>query len=332
MRIFRLEGDDFSNAKLVIAQETNLELESHLEDWLENSPWALVQDELILWIDRQPSARDEDGTIFPDLLGVDAEGNLVIVEFKRERTPRDVVAQLLEYAAWADKLSEEQIQEIAETYFETRDEFKGKQFYDAFKDVFDISDTDEVPPLNRNLRLYIVAGNIPARVARVCRFLRTTQGMDINCINISIYQTEESDEVIVSMEIKVGNENAIASKTQRQPTNSQTPQWTGDKPVKQVVWEAAQELTGRNTDIEFAIKDLKPIIEKKYPEFKMSNVSPEIRADCVNNPKRHEHYSGNKNRYWQIPTGKYRLYDPEKDRIESNEDVNQAESVTENST
>ena len=113
MPIFRLEED-----KLIIAQETNVELEEHLEIWLENSPWAVIQDELVLWIDRQPSAQDEEGTIFPDLLGVDSEGNLVIVEFKRGKTPRSVVAQLLEYAAWANGLSAEQIHEIADAYFE----------------------------------------------------------------------------------------------------------------------------------------------------------------------------------------------------------------------
>ena len=39
-----------------------------------------------------------------DLLGVDREGNVVVVELKRDRTPRDVVAQALEYAAFAAKL------------------------------------------------------------------------------------------------------------------------------------------------------------------------------------------------------------------------------------
>ena len=61
MPIFRLEED-----KLIIASETDLELESHLENWLENSPWAVIQNELVLWIDRQASAQDEEGTIFPD--------------------------------------------------------------------------------------------------------------------------------------------------------------------------------------------------------------------------------------------------------------------------
>ena len=75
MPIFKLE-----DTTLDIAQRTDLELETHLETWLENSPWAVIQDELVLWIDRQASAQDKEGTIYPDLLGVDSEGNLVIVE------------------------------------------------------------------------------------------------------------------------------------------------------------------------------------------------------------------------------------------------------------
>ena len=322
MPIFRLEGADISNAQLVIAQETNLELESHLEVWLENSPWALIQDELILWIDRQPSARDEEGTVFPDLLGVDAEGNLVIVELKKDRAPRDVVAQLLEYAAWANELSEQQIHEIAETYFETRDEFKGKQFYDAFKDVFDISDTDEIPPLNRNLRLYIVAGDIPTRVARVCRFLGTTQGMDINCINISTYQTEESDEVIVNMETKVGDENVVVTKAKRR---------SGEKLTDQMVWEAVQEFTNGDPSATFKLKDIERIVSEKYPGCDKKRVRNRLRSCCVAFPSRHNYPRG-ENKYFWIKKDKYRLYAPEKDKVEDNVENNQSESEAENPT
>jgi len=62
MPVFRLnvERDDLSTAELVIAQETNLQLECYLENWLENSPWALIQAKIILWIRRQPSAADEE--------------------------------------------------------------------------------------------------------------------------------------------------------------------------------------------------------------------------------------------------------------------------------
>ena len=119
MPIFRLEDDT-----LFIAQETNLELESHLEDWLENSPRPTFGQDDFLWIGRQTSVPDEDNKISPDLLGIDSEGNLVIVELKKGRTPREVVAQILEYAALSDGLTDSQIREIAEDYFKNRDELE----------------------------------------------------------------------------------------------------------------------------------------------------------------------------------------------------------------
>ncbi len=321
MPIFRLEGDDISKAELIIAQETDLELESYLEDWLENSPWALIQDELILWIDRQPSARDEEGTVFPDLLGVDAEGNLIIVELKRDRAPRDVVAQLLEYAAWANELSEQQIHEIAEAYFETRDEFQGNTFNDVFMDVFEILEVDEVPPLNRNLRLYIVAGDIPARVARVCRYLRTSHSMDIRCIDVSTFQTE-AGERLVSMETLVGDENVATIKTKRK---------SSEKLTHQMVWEAVQEFTKGDINVRFKLKDIEQVVSVMFPGYDKKRVRYWLRSCCVDFPSRHSYPRG-EDRYFWIKKNEYRLYDPEKDIMDGNGDVSQSQLLTENPT
>lgn len=305
MPIFRLDGD-----RLIIAEETDVELEQHLEIWIENSPWAVIQNELVLWINRQPSAQNEEGTIFPDLLGVDAEGNLVIIEFKRGKTPREVVAQLLEYAAWADERSDMQIREIAESYFETRDGFQEKTFDDAFKNVFE---TDELPPLNQSLRLFIVAEEIQPRVAHVCRFLRTAYKMDVSCIAVSKFQTESGDE-IVSMETKVGDEGIVTPKTRQQRT-SQTSQWRGDKGVREIVLEAVQEFTQGNINVEFTPKKITVFILEKYPDFNKNTVGAQIIAGCPNHGS-YDHHSGNYRYYWKIGIGKYRLYDPEKDKME----------------
>ena len=300
-----------SKAELVIAQETKLKLERHLEDWLEISPRALGQ-EPFLWIGRQTSATDEDGTIYSDLLGVDAKGNLVIAELEKVLTPHDILAQLLDYAAWADGLSESQIREMAEAYFETRDRFQGKTFDDAFREVFDMPETDEVPPLNLDFRLFIVVEEIPSGVAFVCRFLRTSHGMDVSCIDVYTSETE-SGEVLVSTETKVGNEEFVAPSAQQQRPLLPS-RWSADKRVKQVVWEAVQEFTGGDADKEFAIKDLKPVISDKHPDFKMANVGAEIASGCVNHPSRH-HYRGADDWYWRIATGRYRLYNPEMDKM-----------------
>ncbi len=309
MPIFRLE-----DAKLVRAKEAGIERERDIEDWLENSPWALIQDELVLWIDRQPRAQDEGGTTFPDLFGVDSENNLIIVEFKRGRTPRDVVAQLLGYAAWADELSDSDIYKVAETYFESRDECKEKTFDNAFRDAFDIPDEDEIPLLNQKLRLFVVGEEIHPRVASVCRFLRTSYKVDVSCIAISKFQTESGDE-IVSTEIKVGNEDIATSKKRHQRI-SQTSRWSGDKlGQEQVVSEAVREFINGDPRATFAPADIDKVVENRYSDFPVYIVRRWIRGGCVNFPKRSD-YPESEDKYWRVEDGKYRLYDPEKDKME----------------
>ena len=90
--------------------------------------------------------------------------------------------------------------------------------------------------------------------------------------------------------------------------------WSGKKLVKQVVWEAVEELTQGKTDFEFAPKDVIAFILEKYPNFNRNTVIGQITADCVNRKSR-RHHSSRDDKYWWIEKGKYRLYDPEKDKV-----------------
>jgi hypothetical protein len=47
-----------------------------------------------------------------DILAIDGQGDLHIVELKKDRTPREVVAQSLEYGFWVQDLSFEAIREL----------------------------------------------------------------------------------------------------------------------------------------------------------------------------------------------------------------------------
>lgn len=292
VRLFILQGDNMCNARLVAAREVGIELESHMESWLENNPDALVQDEFILWIGKQASAATEHSTLYPDLLGVDAEGNLVIVELKRGQAPREVVAQLLEYAAWATELDDEQIAAIARDYFQTRDELQGKILKKVFTETFEV---DEVPPLNRRLRLFVVASDIPPAILRVCRFL-SRQGIDINCVTISVFQTE-SEERIVG--IKGGG-------TPSSPASNST---SDPRPRSELVKEAVVELTRGSTSGEFRVRDVIERVSENNPDCPPNTVRGRMIADTVNNPAR-RHFGTTNDYYWRIGFGRYRLYAP----------------------
>lgn len=75
---------------------------------------------------------------FIDLLAMDAEGNLRVLENKRDKTPRDVVAQVLDYGSWVSTLDRETIIELANEHL------RDVEFEAAFEEVFGISAPDEL--------------------------------------------------------------------------------------------------------------------------------------------------------------------------------------------
>ncbi len=169
---------------------------------------------------------------------------------------------------------------------------------------------DEMPALNRRLRLFVVAKEIPSAVLRVCRFLRNSHSMDINCLTVSTFQTE-SGEVLVNTEAKVGGEDIITLKTARQNASS-IARWSGDKPAREAVLETVQELMKKDTKVEFAPKEVSTLILKKYPDFKADTVRGQLIAGCPNHAS-YRHHSGNYKYYWRVRPGIYRLYDPKSD-------------------
>lgn len=63
-----------------------------IEGWIARQPDLLGLD--LLMIGRQVNT-EFGGRI--DLLRIDPDGNLVIIELKRDRTPREIIAQVLDY-------------------------------------------------------------------------------------------------------------------------------------------------------------------------------------------------------------------------------------------
>lgn len=106
-----------------------------------------------------------------DLLAIDSDGNLHVLELKRDRTAREVVAQVLDYGSWVTTLSREDVIDIAE-------KFLPEPFESTFEDVFGIAPPDE---LNSELQLTIVASSLDASSERIVTYLRGF-GVPVNAV------------------------------------------------------------------------------------------------------------------------------------------------------
>jgi len=159
-----------------------------------------------------------------------------------------------------------------------------------------------VPVLNRKLRLFVAAEEIDSAVARVCSFLRVAPGLDVNCVEFRVHATE-GGEVLIHSDRVVGQEDVAARKGGSSSTRAR---WSGEKPVKQIVWDAAQKVAARSAS--FAPRDVCEEVLAAHPGFNKSTVGCQIIADCVNHSSRH-HYPGGEHRYWWVEKGCYELYD-----------------------
>ena len=162
---------------------SSLDLESRLEEWLRKDV-GLVNDDLLV-IGKQV-ATAHTGSI--DLLAMDADGNLVILELKKDKTPRDVVAQTLDYASWVKTLGHEEVERIAAKFLGGDVTLK-----QAFREKFD-ADLPEV--VNKKHRMYIVASALDSSTERILEYLSETYSVDINFASFNYFKIADGVEFV----------------------------------------------------------------------------------------------------------------------------------------
>jgi hypothetical protein len=176
---------EISKDQLNEITQSKLDLESRLETWLDNDISILADDLLV--IGRQVIT-DYGGKL--DLLCIDRNGDLVIVELKKDKTAREVIAQALDYASWVKDLSNERVREIANAYLLTKN---GSNLENAFCDKF----SSEFPDiLNAQHNIIIVAAQIDSSSERIIKYLSETYGVRINVATFQYFCDSSGRELL----------------------------------------------------------------------------------------------------------------------------------------
>lgn len=169
MRMWRIDGDRPRPLSASV-----LPAEKDLHQFLAQDPSLLGERLLVIGSEVQTPYGKR-----LDLLAIDVDGNLHLLELKRDKTPRDVVAQVLDYGSWASTLTRDDLIEIATRHL-------AQPFEAAFEDVFGVAPPDD---LNGDLSLTIVATNLDASSERIVTYLRGF-GVPVNAVFFSYLEDD----------------------------------------------------------------------------------------------------------------------------------------------
>lgn len=161
---------------------SQLASEQKLEEMIVRDPRILSSEWML--IGRQ-EVTSHGGRI--DILAIAPDGSLVLVELKRDRTPREIIAQALDYASWVEQLSAEKIAQIYQRFS------SGGNLDDAFKQRFGVELDEET--LNQSHQIIIVAAELDGATERIIGYLNA-RDIAINAVFFQVFQ--HGDEQLLS--------------------------------------------------------------------------------------------------------------------------------------
>lgn len=190
--------------------ESSLATERLLEEMIIAAPQILSDEWMLI-------GRQEDtgygGRI--DLLAVAPDGALILIELKRDRTPREVVAQALDYASWVEKLRPEEIAAIYGRFA------PGRNLAEDFRQRFGLPLDEET--LNQSHQIVIVAAALDPSSERIVAYL-SERDIAINVLCFQVFANGEEQFLSRAWLL----DPVIAQVNAATPTDSPNEPWNGE--------------------------------------------------------------------------------------------------------
>ena len=186
----------------------------NLQEWVAHRPDALGEELLIIQKEFDGFAGTKERL---DLLGLDKNGNLVVIENKLDDSGKDVVWQALKYASYCANLTKLQIVEIFRQHLK-----EDGNAEDLICEFLEADDINEVKiNIGNSQRMMFVAANFPREVTNTALWL-LGQGISVQCFRATPYvfgeelllsidqiiPTPEAEEFMIGMKAKEDEEKS----------------------------------------------------------------------------------------------------------------------------
>jgi hypothetical protein len=158
-----------------------------LEQWIKSNPQILGEDIVVIGEQVQTSS----GPL--DFLGIDNSGNAVIVELKRDKLPREALAQAIDYASDISSWEIDRLRVICKSY-------TGQNLEDLLQEHFESIEFDDLT-LNQSQRLLLIGTGVEESLGRMIEWLSDNYSLGINAIVLNYAKTRQGDAILSRMVI-----------------------------------------------------------------------------------------------------------------------------------
>jgi hypothetical protein len=239
--------------------------EEDLREWILESPHSLLGEDILV-IGREVEVQDIGDGI--DLLGIDRDGNIVVIELKKGSLTGTVDFQSLKYAAYASYWEWGQLSDQFEKFAEST---WGEGLYEEdvdFNEKLESFCNDEYE-LNGNQRILLVGEGIRKRLDLVVRWL-SERDVEISVLDVAML--EDNDQLYLDTEqiipVPENTVSGVRINTIKEPWKKDGERWHREEKLKDDTAEVLQEVVDALGNIDSI--DGPSWRQKQYVSFKQN--------------------------------------------------------------
>lgn len=194
-RLFRVKKD-VGMAEIVPGNFADLGVYEtvDLHEWLAANPDILGSGSGLLVIQREHVAVRE-AAMRPDIVAMDKDGQIVVVEVKRDPAGSGIVWQAITYASFYGQYTPENVVTMYAA-------FAGIAAEDAQTVLMGHVNVDDISEINTGQRIVLVAPGFSPEVTTTALWLRG-QGVDMRCVELVPYRDDQSGNTFITASVRV---------------------------------------------------------------------------------------------------------------------------------
>ena len=164
-----------------------------IQEWLETTPSILGEKLLII---AKEKTYFEGTRERPDLVGIDKDGNIVIIELKRDDSGSDTHWQAIKYTSYWARFS---VPDILSVYADYINKHGGKEEAEEVdeeysnQEIIDFIEQDSAENINKRQRIILVSHRFSKEVVTAVDWLIENYGLDIRCVQLIPYFDEDKE-------------------------------------------------------------------------------------------------------------------------------------------